>query len=174
VITACKLDDILRVSQLYRFVLLPESVLIHPSAPKDLPHSQCREFVSPAKRDPLGMRVADLLGHHRMHTVKEDFAMEGTEPLLSEQEPRILWREPRRSVRAGVDCRMIVADKVGLINGQVIDMTTRGCGLRLTKPLTPGQCLTLKVYPNDGTASVQCGPGKVQWVKELQAGVVFL
>lgn len=29
------------------------------------------------------MRVADLLGHHRVHTVKEAFATEGTEPLLS-------------------------------------------------------------------------------------------
>ncbi|HSL03415.1 MAG TPA: PilZ domain-containing protein [Nitrospiraceae bacterium] len=173
-ITACKLDDILRISPLYRFVLLPESVLIHPSAPKDLPHSQSREFVSPTARDPLGMRVAELPGHHRMHTVKEDFAIEGTEPLLSEQEPRILWREQRRSVRALVGCRVIVADKVGLANGQVVDMTTRGCGLRLTKPLTRGQYLTLKVYPNDGTASVQCDLGMVQWVKEGRAGVVFL
>ena len=59
--------------------------------------------------------------------------MRGTIPQLSEQEPQILWREPRRSVRAVVDFRMIVADKAGLASGQVIDMTARGCGLRLTK-----------------------------------------
>jgi hypothetical protein len=120
------------------------------------------------------MRVADRLVHHRIHTVKEEFAMEGTVPMLSEQDPQILWREPRRSVRAVVDFRMIVADKAGLASGQMIDMTMRGCGLRLTKPLTRGQYLTLKVYPNDGTASVQCDVAQVQWVEKDRAGVVLL
>jgi len=100
--------------------------------------------------------------------------MEGTVPMLSEQDPQILWREPRRSVRAVVDFRMIVADKAGLASGQMIDMTMRGCGLRLTKPLTRGQYLTLKVYPNDGTASVQCDVAQVQWVEKDRAGVVLL
>jgi hypothetical protein len=41
-------------------------------------------------------------------------------------------RDPRRSERGeGVALRIIVADKAGLANGRVIDMTTRGCGLRL-------------------------------------------
>ncbi|HMS83450.1 MAG TPA: hypothetical protein PKD12_07350 [Nitrospira sp.] len=53
------------------------------SASKDLPLSQLDEFVSNPHRDLRGMRVADLLGHHRVHTVKEAFATEGTEPLLS-------------------------------------------------------------------------------------------
>ena len=48
---------------------------------------------------------------------------------------------------------MIAADKAGLANGQVIDMTTRGYGLHLIKLLRPGQYLTLKLYPDDGTAS---------------------
>ena len=69
---------------------------------------------------------------------------------------------------------MIVADKAGLARGQVIDIMIKGCGLRLTKPLTRGQYLTLKVYPNDGTASVQCDLVKVQWVEEERAGVAFL
>ena len=43
--------------------------------------------------------------------------MGGTIPQLSEQEPQVLWREPRRSVRAVVDFRMIVADKAGLASG---------------------------------------------------------
>lgn len=63
--------------------------------------------------------------------------MEETVPQLSKQEPQIPWREPRRSVRAVVDFQMIVADKTGLASGLMIDMTTRGCGLRLTKPLKP-------------------------------------
>lgn len=99
--------------------------------------------------------------------------MEFTLPVFSKQGHHEQRREPRRSVRAGMALRMIVADKAGLAGGQVIDMTTRGCGLRLTKHLTPGQYLTLKMYPNDGTASVQCDVAQVQWVEEDRAGVVF-
>ena len=106
--------------------------------------------------------------------MKKEFAMEGTLPMLFEQEPHILGRDRRQSVRAGVDFRMIAADKAGLASGQVIDIMIRGCGLRLTKPLNRGQYLTLKVYPNDGTASVQCDLVKVQWVEEERAGVAFL
>lgn len=83
-------------------------------------------------------------------------------------------REPRRSVRAGMALRMIVADKAGLASGQVIDITIRGCGFRLTKPLTPRQYLMLNMYPNDGTTPVQCDLVKVQWVEEDRAGVAFL
>jgi hypothetical protein len=70
--------------------------------------------------------------------------------------------------------RIIIADKAGLANGQVIDMTTRGCGLRLTKSLTRGQYLTLRLYPSDETPSVQCDVAQVQWVEEDRAGVAFL
>ena len=106
--------------------------------------------------------------------MKEDFAMEETVPMLSEQDRHEQRMNLRRYVREVVNLRMIAADKVELAKGQVIDITIRGCGLRLTKPLTCGQYLTLKVYPNDETASVQCDLGKVQWVEEDRAGVAFL
>jgi hypothetical protein len=105
--------------------------------------------------------------------MREGFAMEFTLPVFSEKRCQEQRRDPRRSVREGVALRIIVADKAGLANGQVIDMTTRGCGLRLTKPLTRGQYLTLTVYPSDGTPSVQCEVAQVQWVEESRAGVVF-
>ena len=100
--------------------------------------------------------------------------MGGTIPQLAEQEPQVLWSEPRRSVRAVVDFRMIVADKAGLASGQVIDMTARGCGLRLTKVLKPGQYLTLMVYPGGSPATVPCDVGRVQWVEGDRAGLAFL
>lgn len=106
--------------------------------------------------------------------MKGQFAMEFTLPVLSEQGYLEQRRDPRRSVREGVALRIIVADKAGLASGQVIDMTMRGCGLRLTKPLTRGQYLTLTVYPSDGTAAVQCDVVQVQWVEENRVGVVFL
>ena len=106
--------------------------------------------------------------------MKEDFAMEETLPMLSEQDRHEHRMNLRRYVREMVTLRVIAADKAGLASGQVIDITIRGCGLRLTKPLTRGQYLTLKVYPNNETASVQCDLVKVQWVEEDRAGVAFL
>jgi hypothetical protein len=100
--------------------------------------------------------------------------MEFTLPVFSEEDRQEQRRDPRRPVREGVAFRIIVADKAGLANGQVIDMTTRGCGLRLTKPLTRGQYLTLRLYPSDESPSVQCDLAQVQWVEEDRAGVVFL
>jgi hypothetical protein len=120
------------------------------------------------------MRVADLLVPHERPSMKEDFATEETLPMLSEQDRHEQGMNLRQYVREVVTLRMIAADKAGLASGQVIDITIRGCGLRLTKPLTHGQYLTLKVYQNDGTASVQCDLVKVQWVGEERAGVTFL
>jgi c-di-GMP-binding flagellar brake protein YcgR len=113
--------------------------------------------------------------------MKEEFAMERTVPMLSEQDRHVQWWpwETRQYVRAVVNLGMIATDKAGLAaSGQVIDMTTRGCGLRLTKPLTKplrrGQYLTLKVSPGDGTAAVECDLVQVQWAEEERAGVAFL
>jgi hypothetical protein len=106
--------------------------------------------------------------------MKGALAMEHTVPMLSEQDRHIQRWEPRQSVRAVVDFRMIATDKAGLATGQVIDITTKGCGLRLPKPLRRGQYLTLKVFPDNGTAAVQCDLAQVQWVQEERAGVAFL
>ncbi len=100
--------------------------------------------------------------------------MELTLPMLSEQNHHVQRMNLRRYVREVVNLRMIAADKAGLASGQVIDMTTRGCGLRLTKPLKRGQYLTLKLYPDDGTASVICDLAQVQWGEKDRAGVAFL
>ena len=106
--------------------------------------------------------------------MKEQFAMECTGPMLPKQDRHIQQMNLRRYVREVVELRMLAMDKAGLASGQVIDMTTRGCGLRLTKPLRPGQHLTLKLYPDDGTASVICDLVEVQWVEKHRAGVAFL
>lgn len=105
--------------------------------------------------------------------MKEEFAMELTEPMLSEQDCHAQQWDPRQYLRAVVDFRMIATDRVGLASGHVIDISTKGCGLRLTKPLKRGQYLTLKVDPDNGTAAVQCALVQVQWVKEERAGVAF-
>jgi hypothetical protein len=107
--------------------------------------------------------------------MKEEFAMELTVSMLSEQDRHEERGDPRQYERAIVDFRMLATDQTGLgTSGQVIDMTILGCGLRLTKPLTRGQCLTLNVYPDDGTGCVICNVVRVQWVEEDRAGVAFL
>ncbi len=94
--------------------------------------------------------------------------------MLSERDRHEQRKNLRRYVRKMVTLPMTAADKIGLVSGQVIDVTTRGGGLRLTKPLTRGQYLTLKVDLNDGTGSVLCELVQVQWVEEDRAGVAFL
>ena len=42
------------------------------------------------------------------------------------------------------------------------------------KPLKRGQCLPLKVSPDNGTAAVEFDLVQVQWVEEDRAGVAFL
>lgn len=100
--------------------------------------------------------------------------MQETAPMLTEQDCHVQRINLRQYVRDMVNLRMIAEDKTGPTSGQVIDITTRGCGLRLTKPLRRGQYLTLKVYQDNGTAAVQCDLVQVQWVEEDRAGVVFL
>jgi hypothetical protein len=91
------------------------------------------------------------------------------------EEARHIQGGLRQSVRAVVGFRIIVEDKAGFASGQVIDMTTLGCGLRLTRPLRQGQCLTLKTYSNDEAASVMiCNLARVQWANAERAGVAFL
>ena len=100
--------------------------------------------------------------------------MEFTLLVFPEQDCFVPRMDLRRYVREVVHLRIILADTGGLANGQVIDLTTRGCGLRFIMPLACGQCLTLKLYPADGTAAVICDLVQVQWVKEGRAGLVFL
>jgi PilZ domain-containing protein len=106
--------------------------------------------------------------------MKQASTVELTVPALSGQSHHAQRMNLRRYMREVVNLRMIVADKTGLASGHVIDITLRGCGLRLTKPLTCGQCFILKVHPDNGTASVLCDLVKLQWVEEDRAGVAFL
>ncbi|MEQ1563858.1 MAG: PilZ domain-containing protein, partial [Nitrospiraceae bacterium] len=101
-------------------------------------------------------------------------AMELMLPVLPEEDCFVPRMDLRRYVRKAVHLGIIFADKGGFASGEVIDLTTRGCGLRLILPLVCGQCLTLKLYPGNGTSAVICDLVQVQWVKEGRAGLVFL
>lgn len=82
--------------------------------------------------------------------------------------------EKREEVRRAVCLRTIVADKTGLATAQMTDLSERGCRLYLFRASTPRQYLTLKVYPDDGTAALQIDLAKVRWSGHQIAGVQFL
>jgi hypothetical protein len=87
-----KLADLLLASRLNRFVSPLNRFRYSPSAPKVLPHSQFHALANLNERCPLGMRVADPLVHHRMFSVMQEFAMELTVPMLSEQDRHVQQR----------------------------------------------------------------------------------
>lgn len=80
----------------------------------------------------------------------------------------------RRQARKAVRFRVIVAGKGGLIPGLITNLSEQGCELRLRKPFLPSPYLTLKVYSEDGTASLQIALATVKWVGEHQVGAEFL
>jgi hypothetical protein len=95
-------------------------------------------------------------------------------PVLHEEDCFVPRIDLRRYLRKAVNLGILLAGKGELTRGQVIDLTTRGCGIRLNQPLVCGQCLTLKLYPGDGSSAVICDLAQVQWVKEERAGLIFL
>ena len=58
-------------SRLNQFVSPLNRFRCTPSAPKDLPHSHFHALANLNERCPLGMRVADLLVHHRTNASHE-------------------------------------------------------------------------------------------------------
>jgi len=97
--------------------------------------------------------------------MEADVAMKGTLPVRVES---------RSHARKVVGLRMIILGKLGFARGEVTNISSGGCGLRLTKPLRPGQYITLLVYPNDRSRAVQIDLARVKWVKARGAGVEFL
>lgn len=99
--------------------------------------------------------------------------MEVTLHNLPAQYCQVREMDQRMDARKMVAFNTVVADKVGLARGQVTNISRSGCALGLTKLLRRNQCITLKVYLDDGPA-IQIDLGKVRWVEEGRAGVEFL
>lgn len=86
----------------------------------------------------------------------------------------LIHSESRSHARKVVGLRMIILGKFGFARGEVTNISAGGCGLRHTKPLRPGQYITLLVYPNDRSRAVHIDLARVKWVKAGGAGVEFL
>ena len=83
-------------------------------------------------------------------------------------------KDPRLHDRRSVCLRVAAADKSGMAEGQVLDLSLRGCGLRLSKRLVRGQYLWLKIYHMQGKSIPVCDLVKVKWVEDDRVGVEFL
>ena len=83
-------------------------------------------------------------------------------------------KDPRLYDRTPVCLRVAVADKSGQATGEVLDLSLRGCGLRLKKRLVRGQYLWLKIYHVQGKSTPVCDLVRVKWVEDDRVGVEFL
>lgn len=83
-------------------------------------------------------------------------------------------KDPRLHDRRSVSLRVAVADKSGMAEGQVLDLSLRGCGLRLEKHLVRGQYLWLKIYHVQGRSTPVCDLVRVKWIEDDRVGVEFL
>lgn len=117
------------------------------------------------------MSIAQFCSRTHM---KENFAMEVTLPDFSEQDCHDHELDSRIGARTVIRLRTIVADKAGLATAHVTNISNRGCGLQLARPLIHRQYLTLKVYSDEGTAVAQIDLARVTWTEENVAGIEFL
>ena len=95
-------------------------------------------------------------------------------PVESKSGNSVPQKDLRRHDRKLVSLRVVVADKSGLAEGQVLDLSPRGCRLRLKKRLMCGQYLWLKIYPEDGRTTPICDLVRVRWILDDFVGVEFL
>ena len=92
--------------------------------------------------------------------------MEHARPVVFEPDCCTPQKDPRRHDRRPVNLRVALADKAGMAEGQVLDLSPRGCGLRLRKRLMRGQYLWLKIHPEHGRTTPVCDLVRVKWVED--------
>jgi len=100
--------------------------------------------------------------------------MEHARPIEFDRDSCAPPKDPRRHDRRPVSLCVAVADKSGMAEGQVLDLSPRGCGLRLKKSLMRGQYLWLKVSPDHGRTTPVCDLVRVKWIEDDRVGVEFL
>ena len=80
----------------------------------------------------------------------------------------------RRGVRKSVRLNASLVTANGVVSCQVTDISTRGCRLKLLKPLIPHQYLALEVKFGNATRDLHIPLARVQWTNDLTAGVEFV
>jgi hypothetical protein len=100
--------------------------------------------------------------------------MENILPVVHKSDCGLPKNDLRRQDRRPVHLRVVVADKSGMVEGKILNLSLWGCGLCLKHRLVRGQCLWLKIYPEQGRTTPVCDLVRVKWVEGDRAGVEFL
>jgi hypothetical protein len=100
--------------------------------------------------------------------------MENTLPVVFKLDCNSPQKDLRRHDRRPFKLRIVVADKSGIVDGEIYDLSLCGCGLRLKHRFVLGQYLWLKIYPEQGRTTPVCDLVRVKWVADDRAGVEFL
>lgn len=100
--------------------------------------------------------------------------MENVVPVAHKSDCSVPQKDLRRHDRRPVNFCVVVADKSGMVEGKILNMSLCGCGLHLKHRLVQGQYLWLKIYPEQGRTTPVCDLVRVKWVEDDLAGVEFL
>jgi hypothetical protein len=93
---------------------------------------------------------------------------------LSQYDLSVKVSDLRRCARIVVRIPAIVANKGGLTNCVVTNISESGCELQLVRSFLPSHYLILKIYPQDGTVAWQITLAEIRWVEKEWAGVKFV
>ncbi len=95
-------------------------------------------------------------------------------PVAHKSDCGVPQNDLRQHDRRLVNFCAVVADKSGMVESKILNMSLCGCGLRLNYRLVGGQYLWLKIYPEQGRTTPVCDLVRVRWVQDDRAGVEFL
>ena len=79
----------------------------------------------------------------------------------------------RRFARRAVRLPATVEAQHRLAHAVVTNISEAGCELRLVTPLPLSHYLSLKIYPQDGTAKWQIPQAEIRWAEREWAGLKF-
>ena len=90
----------------------------------------------------------------------------------TDQEGQLI--DPRACTRRTLNIHTVIGGKHGLANVKAVNISPGGLGIHHRTALERGQYLTIYMYPDDGTATIEILLAKVRWVEEHCAGIALV
>jgi hypothetical protein len=94
--------------------------------------------------------------------------------VCSQQDSPVKVVDRRRSTRRLIRIPTTLADKRGLVNGVVTNISDMGCRLQLIATSFPSRYITLKLYPQNETPSVLITMAEIRWFENEGVGLGFV
>ena len=83
-------------------------------------------------------------------------------------------REARSSERIAIQCSIVLASGMQMGEGQVLDMSVRGCLVESFVPVKVGGDLQLRLFLSEPDLSMRVPRAAVRWAQGLRFGVEFM